>query len=342
MEKQKDYNIEFLRFIATVGVIFVHVGVCWISAFGKNASSFQRFEFATVQHSMFWAVPVFMMITGSLMMQKPKISYQKAFGYFKRMAVLLVLFGTVFAWMELYFKFHTINAEIMWGGIFNMLTGCTWKHLWYLYMLLGIYLVLPILNSLNNLRLKELLVFVVCVFVFNSLLPTFGLSCGIDFPIASIYIGYFLTGYLVVKLNCRNLIFTRPIVTLPILLLTFFLLIGDRYMTDVLGKNLVIDSSSYSSLFTVVQSVILFWLFTRRKGCFDKFCNMWLIRRFNRCSLGIYIIHMLWINIIIKVFHVDIMPYGLLGIIPVGIIVFLLAWVTTECMIKVPILKRYL
>lgn len=209
-------------------------------------------------------------------------------------------------------------------------------------MLLGIYLVLPILNSLNNLRLKELLVFVVCVYVFNSLLPTFGLSCGIDFPIASIYIGYFLTGYLVVKLNCRNLIFTRPIVTLPILLLTFFLLIGDRYMTEVLGKNLVINCSSYSSLFTVVQSVILFWLFTRRKGFFDKFCNMWLIRRFNRCSLGIYIIHMLWINIIIKVFHVDIMPYGLLGIIPVGIIVFLLAWITTECMIKVPILKRYL
>ena len=116
MEKLKDYNIEFLRFIATVGVIFVHVGICWISAFGNKASSFQCFEFATVQHSMFWAVPVFMMITGSLMMQKPKISYQKAFGYFKRMAVLLVLFGTIFACMELYFKFHTINAEIMWGA----------------------------------------------------------------------------------------------------------------------------------------------------------------------------------------------------------------------------------
>lgn len=209
-------------------------------------------------------------------------------------------------------------------------------------MLLGIYLVLPILNSLNNLRLKELLFFVVCVFVFNSLLPTFGLSCGIDFPIASIYIGYFMTGYLVVKLNGKDLIFTKPVVTVPILFLTFFLLMADRYMTEVLGKKLLIDSSSYSSLFTVIQSVILFWLFTRRKGCFDKFSKMWLIRRFNRCSLGIYIIHMLWINIIIKVLHVDIMPYGLLGIIPMGIIVFLLAWVTTECMIKVPILKRYL
>ena len=342
MEKQKDYNIEFLRFIATVGVIFVHVGVCWISAFGNRASSFQRFEFVTVQHSMFWAVPVFMMITGSLMMQKPKISYQKAFGYFKRMAVLLVLFGTVFAWMELFFKFHTVNAEIIGGGILNMLTGCTWKHLWYLYMLLGIYLVLPILNSLNNWHFKELLFLVVCIFVFNSLLPTFGLSCGIDSPIASIYIGYFLVGYLIIKLNDRDMFFLRPIITVPILFFTFIIFIYDRYAFYVFKKSLEFDSSSYSSLFTVVQSVILFWLFTRKKGCFDKFCKMWLIRRFNRCSLGIYIIHMLWINIIIKVLHVDIMPYGLFGIIPMGIIVFLLAWVTTECMIKVPILKRYL
>ena len=228
------------------------------------------------------------------------------------------------------------------GGICNMLKGCTWKHLWYLYMLLGIYLVLPILNSLNNWHFKELLFLVVCIFVFNSLLPTFGLSCGIDFPIASIYIGYFLVGYLIIKLNDRDMFFSRPIITVPILFFTFIIFIYDRYAFYVFKKSLEFDSSSYSSLFTVLQSVILFWLFTRKKGCFDKFCKMWLIRRFNRCSLGIYIIHMLWINLIIKVLHVDIMPYGLFGIIPMGIIVFLLAWVTTECMIKVPILKRYL
>lgn len=51
---------------------------------------------------------------------------------------------------------------------------------------------------------------------------------------------------------------------------------------------------------------------------------------------------MLWINLIIKVLHINIMPYGILGIIPMGIIVFLLAWVTTEGMIRLPILRRYL
>ena len=223
-----------------------------------------------------------------------------------------------------------------------MLTGCTWKHLWYLYMLLGIYLVLPILNSLNNLHLKELLFFVVCIFIFNSLLPTFGLGCGIYFPIVSIYIGYFLVGYLIIKLNDRDVFFTRPIIMVPILIFTFIIFIYDRYSFYVFKKSLAFDSSSYTSLFTVVQSMIIFWGVTKKKGSFDNFCNMWLIRRFNRCSLGIYIIHMLWINIIIKILHLNIMPFGLLGIVPMGIVVFLLAWGTTECMIKIPILKRYL
>lgn len=116
MVVQKDNNIEFLRFIATVGVVFVHIGICWISAFGKTASALQNFQFSVIQHCMFWAVPVFMMITGSLMMQKKDISYCKSFKYFKRMAILLVLFGTIFSWMELYFGTHTISPKLI-GGV---------------------------------------------------------------------------------------------------------------------------------------------------------------------------------------------------------------------------------
>lgn len=116
MVVKKDNNIEFLRFIATVGVVFVHIGICWISSFGKTASPLQNFQFSTIQHCMFWAVPVFMMITGSLMMQKKEITYHTAFKYFKRIAVLLILFGTIFSWMELYFKNHEISSTLIWGG----------------------------------------------------------------------------------------------------------------------------------------------------------------------------------------------------------------------------------
>lgn len=342
MVVQKDNNIEFLRFIATVGVVFVHIGICWISAFGKTASALQNFQFSVIQHCMFWAVPVFMMITGSLMMQKKDISYCKSFKYFKRMAILLVLFGTIFSWMELYFGTHTISPKLIGGGIVNMLKGDTWKHLWYLYMLLGIYLVLPVLNGMNKMPMKELGLLTTFVLLFNSILPTFRLKCGIDFPIASIYVGYFFAGYIVLKYKDSRFLNGKTLLMVAILLFTFILLVVDRYFSVVGGKKLVVDFSSYTSVFTVLQSIVLFWLITKKTGYFDKFCSMWLIRRFNRCSLGIYIIHMLWINVIIKVLHINIMPYGILGIIPMGVMIFFLAWITTEFMIRLPILKKYL
>ena len=342
MVAQKDNNIEFLRFIATVGVVFVHIGICWISSFGKTASPLQNFQFSTIQHCMFWAVPVFMMITGSLMMQKKEITYRMAFKYFKRIAVLLILFGTVFSWMELYFNVHEISSKLIWGGVLNVLKGNTWKHLWYLYMLLGIYLVLPVLNGMNKMPIKEIGLMTVVILVFNSLLPTFQLECGIAFPIASIYVGYFLMGYLVLKVNDCCFMKGKTLIAVVVLLSTFILLVYDRYLSIVNGEKIRVDCSSYTSAFTVLQSVIVFWLLTKKTGCFDKFCSMWLIRRFNRCSLGIYIIHMLWINLIIKVFHINIMPYGIWGIIPMGMMVFLLAWGTTEVMLRLPIMRKYL
>ncbi len=36
MTKHKDYNLEFLRFIATLGVIFLHVGYSWKGAGGHS------------------------------------------------------------------------------------------------------------------------------------------------------------------------------------------------------------------------------------------------------------------------------------------------------------------
>lgn len=147
MKRQTNYNLEFLRFIATIGVVFVHVGVCWIAAYGKSASSLANYIFSTIQHCMMWAVPVFMMITGCLMMRKEELSYRTAFRYFKRIGLLVVMFGTAFAWLELVFINHSISPDIIWKGIINMLQGETWEHLWYLYMLLGIYLILPLLHA---------------------------------------------------------------------------------------------------------------------------------------------------------------------------------------------------
>lgn len=120
------------------------------------------------------------------------------------------------------------------------------------------------------------------------------------------------------------------------------LMVVGVYMLVVNHQEIGFGYSGYTSIFTVLQSFALFVLCNSKKGMFDKLCGAFIVRRMNRCSLGIYIIHMVWINIIIKVLHINIMPYGLLGIVPMVIIVYLLSWMTTEMMVWMPILRKYL
>ena len=120
MNNLRNYNLELLRLFATLGVIFVHVGICWIAHFGNAATKYTNCVYSTVQQCMFGAVPIFMMITGHLLMNKEKMEYKQAFKYFKRIAILLILFGTIFAWMELFFQLQTFNLKLVFGEIKNV------------------------------------------------------------------------------------------------------------------------------------------------------------------------------------------------------------------------------
>ena len=150
MSKEKNVGVEFIRLCATIGVIMNHVGVCWISAYGDTANANGLVLFKTINGLAFWPVPCFMMITGFLLLSRQPIDYNKAFCYFKRIAILLALFGTLFASMELFFKTKSLTLDLFVNSFVDMIQGKTWNHLWYLYMLLGIYLILPIFSWKNT------------------------------------------------------------------------------------------------------------------------------------------------------------------------------------------------
>lgn len=202
----------------------------------------------------------------------------------------------------------------------------------------------PRIEQAESITPPNLLIFTSLVFLFASAIPTFHINIGIDFPIASVYVGYFMAGYLVKSGSLDTWIKRRyfSFGLWAIIVATMLLMVVGVYMLVVNHQEIGFGYSGYTSIFTVLQSFALFVLCNSKKGMFDKFCSSFIVRHMNRCSLGIYIIHMVWINIIIKVLHINIMPYGLLGIVPMVIIVYLLSWMTTEMMVRMPILRKYL
>ena len=89
-----------------------------------------------------WAVPVFLMITGALLLDpKRSLGWPKLGRYIARMVAVLALFCPVYACMSA----KAVTLEAIGKGLMDALTKGSWDHLWYVYALIGLYVLTPIL-----------------------------------------------------------------------------------------------------------------------------------------------------------------------------------------------------
>lgn len=199
--KRKIAFLEFLRVLCAIVVVLDHICIAGIHIFENDATTFNEFFYNGIQHWSHFAVSVFLMISGYLLLDPIReIGYKKVITkYVWRMTVVLLTVGSVFAWMEIYFTTKSLAPSGFLIALWNTVQGETWKHLWYLYTLIGLYLIMPVVKSFfNNLSLKELDVFLILSFFFGSIMPTIssltGVKLGVTLPICSISLFYFMMG----------------------------------------------------------------------------------------------------------------------------------------------------
>lgn len=76
--KDKIVYLEFLRIFCAIVVILDHICIAGIHIWGTHASTFDQFFYNGVQHWSHFAVPVFLMISGYLLLaSQRKIDYNK-------------------------------------------------------------------------------------------------------------------------------------------------------------------------------------------------------------------------------------------------------------------------
>ena len=66
------------------------------------------------------------------------------------------------------------------------------------------------------------------------------------------------------------------------------------------------------------------------------------LNKFSENSFGIYVFHMLWINVIYKIVKFNPIDVGVWSLIPVLIVVTLLAWGTTIVFRRIPYIGQYI
>lgn len=208
--KQKIEYIEVLRCLCAFAVVGIHITMTQpnnysIGEIGKSNYLILTSVYALVQ----WAVPVFLMISGSLLLNADEITLSKIKKYVWRILLVIMLFGTAYAVMELFFETKQLTLTTLPKAILMAMEGRSWSHLWYLYVLIGIYLILiPLKRFVDHAKPEEINSLFACLIIGNFVIPEINSTMGTslqNFMVLTQYVTFFLLGYILIgRKNLRG------------------------------------------------------------------------------------------------------------------------------------------
>ena len=291
----------------------------------------------------YWAVPCFIMVTGALLLQPDKqIGYKKLFGkYIARVVKAIVVFGVLFAVLEAIFNPDMRSWSVFLGGVAEVFTGGTWSHMWYLYCLVGLYLLLPAYKKVAAASDERDIRYLLIVYgAFLSVLPLLGLwniPCGFYIHVSTIYPFWLFLGYYLSRWGegVRRGVYgaMAAVCSLVIGVLS--------YARVRWGLGQLEIFFSYSSILVIGQAAgIAGWFFRCSREGAPRVKGA--LAAIDRHSFGIYLIHMAYVRLLYKYLHFD--PYalglgGVPGMLAVVAAAFALAYLTDMVMKKTPVFR---
>lgn len=287
--------IDNLRVISLVAVIFLHVSAGIPFQFGK-LSNFIWWTGNIYDSAVRFCVPIFVMITGALLLPKNYVLSD-----FLKKRLFRVILPFIF-WSAVYLVFN-YSLKIIHGENLNLFDTLKWVfyqvingssyHLWYIYMIIGIYLIIPIIGKwVRQCSEKEILYFLgIWIFTLFINIPGFSkLKTGVDLTYFSGYLGYLILGYYLSIKTFNNKIKVKTVSILLILTGTAITSIGTYYLSDYTNA---FYAGFYSFLTpnVLITAIGIFMLVKNR--FFLNVKKNKLFTLFVKHSYGIYLVHVI-------------------------------------------------
>ncbi|HZH58760.1 MAG TPA: acyltransferase family protein [Metabacillus sp.] len=285
------FYIENLRGWAIMAVVMIHVSASLLYLNPTNSYWMIGHFFDTLSR---WSVPIFIMISGALLLRKeePLMSFYK-----KRLYKIIVPF---LFWIVFYLFWGSYNSNqpiSITSSIKTIYTGPVYYHLWYLYMLIGLYLFTPFLRRfVQHATNKELLLFIVFSFSLETITSLaqeyLGLTTMLEVQYFIGYIGFYLLGYYL-SFKMQTLIQRKIFYTLGLLgvAVTFS---GTWILSNMNGE---LDSWFYRYLSpsTIMISIMVF-IFVKHN--MNNNASNILTKYISKYSFGIYLVHPFFLDIL--------------------------------------------
>ena len=339
--------LDAMRIIACFGVIFTHSAETW------RHTSFPSGNWESINLLISiarWSGAVFIMISGALFLNPAKnFSISKLLS--KNILHILIAYLTWSAIYELLFFADDLAIKPF---LLDVLIGNA-GHLWFIKMLLGLYLITPMLRVIvadkrleqyflalslligfvvnRNLELLEILN---CSFTsaFRSIVVIFD-YLGIHKALA--YAGYFVLGHYlntyVLPLKAQKNCYIAGIVsTVAILILTsaysHHIDSPSRFFYDMTGMNVLLQSIA---AFTFIK-----------QHCNSPFFKKRLVFKLSKMSMGIYLVHMAFIYSVRTMGITSSTIHPLILVPCLSITVFTLSYCVSWLLSRIPVIRDYM
>ena len=341
MANAKKFHITALSVFACFGVVCMHTGSFW--SFSKSLNWVAG---NAVESFFYFAVPVFLMISGATLINYRK-RYTTAEYFKKRISKTLIpfLFWSIFA---LFFN------RILWGkgsvsfnpfDIINSVINTKYVGIYYFFItLFSVYLSIPVISLIpKESRRKGFLYIIVTAFTVNSLIPFilslfggrinhngsfFFYACGgyLIFPI----IGYYLENYELSK-KAKAAIFTLGFLSLAV---SFF----GTWLLSWKAGEIVKTFKDYKTVFCIFYSSAVYLLF--KLFPFERLPKFIIsaIEFFSGQTFGIYLIHIFLMRI--SAYKLGFSPINQAARLLYALVLFVLSGIIIKIFQKIPIVKR--
>ena len=337
---KKIQYIYFLNIAATIAVLYLHCNGC----FWTYSDSFVWKSSVYIETLFYWAVPVFFMIPGvTLIDYRDRCSTRE---YFSR-KIKKTLVPYIF-WINVPFIYKGVlsgqlSSFSLSKVIDNLVNSRGESIYWFFVPLFILYCSIPFLGMIDFEKRKRCYTYLfLFAFITESFIPfvltllNIEISDYITSPVSGGFLLYPLLGYLIeycYKLNFKQRLIVYVLGAISWFFLFFFVIhwsIRDGAINNVWG--------GYLNVPTIIYSVAIFVFFKYEAlKLFKKRQNNIFIPQVASLGLGVYLIHIYFVNRIPRILNIsnETLVWRIVG----PLFLYCLCIVVVSCMKKVPIIK---
>ena len=277
-----------------------------------------------------------------------QFSTQKLIKHIIRMIVFFVFWSVFYCFMfkivgSIIIKHESIDIIKIIGSLIK-----GHYHLWFVYLIIGLYLIVPLLRLwVNDTNKKYVEYFIILSIIFTYIIPQI-ISIGINYSnlfeyindiiennLSLKYVGgfttYFILGWYINNYELKN----KRIIYILGLFGVLITIMGTYILSNTTGKALNMYENLYINV--LFQTVAVFVIIK------DKFKNMHtnnIINSISKCSLGMYAIHALIVTIMYRIIEKVNIDFALINIPVVFIVSVVFAYLISFILSKIPVLKK--